>query len=50
MKALDDSANTDRCTKAEYQTSAKPLQDERRGARTQESPREFARQSEAKLK
>ena len=64
MKALDDSANTDRCTlyedsanvlkdecfaKAEYQTSAK-LQDERRGARTQESPREFARQSEAKLK
>ena len=22
MKALDDSANTDRCTKAEYQTSA----------------------------
>ena len=49
MKALDDSANTDRCTKAEYQTSAK-LQDERRGARTQESPREFVRQSEAKLK
>ena len=63
MNALDDSANTDRCTL--YEDSANFLKDERFTKnityqtlanrferwtpRTQESPRELARQSEANV-